>query len=208
MSDTAAEKSYGLIRDYLGGLAAAERFAAALGAVDGTRSIDAAVRKPALAFVAATDWSSIASPASARLVGAFVEQIGRFGWQDPFDHAYATGSGLAGRACTTGRIGPNGPVPASDLAAGFFAVGPGVDYRDHRHEPEELYLPIAGRAQYWNEAAGWREAGPDTVMIHPPWQWHAMRTSEQPVLILWMWVGRSGFSDPPELRRSIGAVET
>ena len=95
-------------------------------------------------------------------------------------------------------------MPLDGALAGFFLVGPEVAYHDHAHAPEELYLPVAGEGRFWAERSGWRAAGSGEVIVHQPWEWHAMRTCAAPVLIFWMWLGPEGFDDTPLLRPLIG----
>jgi len=206
VSDLANERLDGLIRAYLGRIGGAAKFGAALGGVNSTRTVEMAPGSPPGAFITGAPWRDLASATSAPLVNAFTAAMHGFAWHIPYSGDPAAGPGVADRAAVAHRVGPDAPAPAVELAMGFFVVGPNVDYFDHQHEPEELYLPIAGRARFWNEAGGWMNAGPDTTMIHPSWQWHAMRTGQEPVLILWMWLGPGGIANRPALRPGLAGV--
>lgn len=190
-----------LMREYLGTLAGADRFAAEFEALIGTPVVDVPYEEPPFAFMTDTDWPSLASTASRALVAAVSDRMGALPWHVPYrsDPSIA-GPGFADRAMSTVRVGPHAPVRAEAFASGIFVMGPDVTYFDHKHEPAELYLPISGMAEFWNEDRGWYWAVADDVTIHPSWQWHAMRTGPQPVMIFWAWLGPEGFGTDPVCR--------
>ncbi|MEM6663338.1 MAG: dimethylsulfonioproprionate lyase family protein [Pseudomonadota bacterium] len=144
---------------------------------------------------------SVRSDPLVRMVQAALPDLS---WGTAYDGDPAAGDGFAERAAATFVFGGKGPFGARDVMAGIFVVGPRVRYFDHAHGPEELYLPIAGRARYWSASKGWRMAGPDDVIVHEPWEWHAMETQDEPVLILWSWLGANTIDVWPDLRPSFG----
>lgn len=87
--------------------------------------------------------------------------------------------------------GPAGPVPSTELAAGFLILGPGIEYPPHHHEAPELYRPLAGRAAWWRPRGGWHEVAPGETVCHACWEPHAMRTGVQPMLALYLWRGEN-----------------
>lgn len=86
-------------------------------------------------------------------------------------------------------LGPTGPAPCEHLAAGFLMLGPHTDYPPHRHEAEELYVPLAGCALWQQGVRPWAERRPGELVHHHANEVHAMRTSEQPLLALYVWHG-------------------
>lgn len=200
------EPFYKLMLDYLCQLDGTQKFIDAFRAVDATDVSPPPVEDPPFDFMVQTDWSTMASARSRPLVDAVQNAMTELAWHVPLGGDPAAGPGFAQRAMSTGRIGPKTPLKTDDLASGVFVVGPNVKYLDHQHEPEELYLPIAGQADFWNPTNGWHVAGPDHVTIHPQWEWHAMTTGEQPVMIFWAWLGPEGFNDKAILRPTLGGL--
>ncbi|CAK9088134.1 unnamed protein product [Durusdinium trenchii] len=81
---------------------------------------------------------------------------------------------------------------------GFFYLPPRIYYPAHRHEPLEIYHVLQGQARFFlgdsdsvdplNSTVS-RMGGPDSFWLHHPYQAHGMQTLDQPVLILWGWIG-------------------
>lgn len=86
-------------------------------------------------------------------------------------------------------FGTRGHFDNQAVAGGFLILGPAVEYPDHHHVAEELYVPLAGRAE-WRKGEGPflpRAAG--EVIHHPSRISHAMRTAAEPLLALYLWRG-------------------
>lgn len=86
-------------------------------------------------------------------------------------------------------IGGSGPGASERLACGFLILGPATHYPRHRHEAEEVYLPISGTAVWLQGDAVWRERSPGTLIYHAGNEPHAMKTGPQPLLALYLWRG-------------------
>ncbi len=85
-------------------------------------------------------------------------------------------------------VGPGAALLASEqLACGFLLLGSGTFYPRHRHEAEEIYIPLSGTAQWQQGDAFWRERRPGTIIHHASEEPHAMRTHERPLLALYLW---------------------
>jgi hypothetical protein len=82
------------------------------------------------------------------------------------------------------------PDPDDDVALGLVLLGPGVHYRAHHHPAEEYYLPLG--AIRWDHGAGWVDEPAGELVHHGPWQSHAMRTDDRPVLLAYLWFGDVG----------------
>lgn len=198
---TSEDPIVALMRNYLRDIGGAARFLAEFDALVQAPHAHLSPDQPPFAFMTQTDWSAVASSSSQALVSAVSAKMGYLPWFVPYrDDPTVAGPGFAERAMATVHVGPRGSIHAPSFASGFFAVGPDVTYFDHKHEPTELYLPIAGKAEFWNENQGWHWAGPDTVTVHEPWHWHAMRTGSEPILIFWAWLGPEGFGVDPICR--------
>jgi hypothetical protein len=86
-------------------------------------------------------------------------------------------------------IGGTGPLAAERIACGFLILGPGTHYPRHRHEAEEMYLPLSGTAAWQQGDAVWREHPPGTLIHHAGDEPHAMRTGADALLALYLWRG-------------------
>jgi quercetin dioxygenase-like cupin family protein len=84
-------------------------------------------------------------------------------------------------------IGTGGAVPSERLACGLLLLGPHTFYPRHHHEAEEVYVPLVGTAVWEKGDEGWREQQAGTVIHHPSHVPHAMRTSDEPLLALYLW---------------------
>jgi hypothetical protein len=64
-------------------------------------------------------------------------------------------------------IGLRGPVASDRIACGFLLLGPDIEYPPHAHAAEEIYLPLAGTADWLRGDEGWRQRGPGVPIHHP-----------------------------------------
>jgi hypothetical protein len=86
-------------------------------------------------------------------------------------------------------FGSRGHFASSDMAGGFLVLGPGVDYPDHHHTAEEIYVPLT-EGSLWSKDRGAfaiRNAG--EVIHHPSGINHAMKTADRPLVALYLWRG-------------------
>lgn len=86
-------------------------------------------------------------------------------------------------------IGPRGHFPSAAIAAGLALYGPGVDYPDHWHVAEEIYVPLTGTG-LWSRGGGPhlpRAAG--AFVFHATNVPHAIRSQDAPLLAMWVWRG-------------------
>lgn len=184
-------------RAYLRQFTEAGDFTAALDRVAGTPELRPLATPPDV--VTAHDWVSLSSARSRRLVETMVRHRDRLLWFQPYEGDPRAGDGFAERATANPSVGPWAPLKADHVGMGFFPVGPNVIYGEHAHQPEEIYVPIAGRARFHCDSYGTIETGPDRVLLQPSWDWHRMETDEYPVLILWVWIG-GGLNANPVFR--------
>ena len=84
-------------------------------------------------------------------------------------------------------LGASGPLGAERIACGFLILGPSTHYPRHRHEAEELYVPLSGTARWQQGDAPWREQSPGTAIHHARDEPHAMRTGATALLALYLW---------------------
>lgn len=88
-------------------------------------------------------------------------------------------------------IGPGGFEKRTDVLVGASLMGPRLQYPDHSHPPEEIYLAMG--------AGGWRRNNEDwsfplagQLFYNTPNVIHAMVTQERPLLALWCLLPKDG----------------
>jgi hypothetical protein len=84
-------------------------------------------------------------------------------------------------------LGATGPLTSERLACGLLLLGPSTHYPRHRHEAEEIYLPLCGTAAWQQGDAVWRDRAPGTMIHHAAYEPHAMRTGTDALLALYLW---------------------
>jgi quercetin dioxygenase-like cupin family protein len=76
---------------------------------------------------------------------------------------------------------------SAQISCGVVVLGPCTLYPHHRHEAEEIYVPLSGTASWQQGDALWREQPPGKLIHHLSEESHAMRTGEEPLLALYLW---------------------
>jgi quercetin dioxygenase-like cupin family protein len=71
-----------------------------------------------------------------------------------------------------------------DVRVGISLMAPGIEYPDHRHPPEEVYIALS-RGWWRQNADPWIEPGLGGIVYNPPDIIHAMRSSAEPLLAIW-----------------------
>ena len=163
-----------------------------------------ALHPPARPPLPALRWLPQLTLHAGRFGAAFLETLsaaaGSLAWRqtytedevgEEFLHNYAwaelsrTGSGIG----------------AAQISCGVLVLGPNTFYPPHRHEAEEIYLPLAGTAEWLTGDGAWRHRRPGTLIHHSSEETHAMRTGEQPLLAMYLWrsadLGQSARLDHP-----------
>ena len=130
-----------------------------------------------------------APASSATLIGELLRLSPVLTWHQTYKQPMVAAAFLDNYGYTE-LIGLTGPVPGQRLACGFLLLGPSTPYPRHRHEAEEIYVPLSGTAAWQHGNQGWRDESPGTVIHHASNEPHAMGTGVQPLLALYLW--RSG----------------
>ena len=97
------------------------------------------------------------------------------------------------RAVAAELVGPDATYHAADVRIGLMAIGAHTHYPAHRHAAAEHYLLISGGAFFSSGSAPDRWLGPGEVVVNPPLAWHATRTTDGAVLVLYTWSGDVSF---------------
>lgn len=86
-------------------------------------------------------------------------------------------------------FGARGHFANDAIAGGFLLLGPGIEYPDHHHVAEELYIPLTG-ATVWRMGGGpWQVRAAGEIIHHASNVSHAMRTGDEPLLAFYLWRG-------------------
>jgi quercetin dioxygenase-like cupin family protein len=123
---------------------------------------------------------------SAPFVAAVAAAAATLAWRRSYTST-DIGSAFLDNYGWTELVGLKGPAASDHLACGLLLLGPNLTYPAHRHEAEEIYVPLAGAAQWKHGDDGWRDRPPGEVIHHARNQPHAMRTGESPMLALYLW---------------------
>jgi hypothetical protein len=135
-----------------------------------------------------------AAPAfSAELSAMLAEVAGDLAWRQTYSQADVAGGAIEAsfldRYGWCEVIGPRAATCSDRIACGFLLLGPQTCYPSHRHEPEELYLPLSGSAAWRQGDGDWQQRLPGTLIHHASFETHAMRTDADPLLALYLWRG-------------------
>lgn len=87
-----------------------------------------------------------------------------------------------------GLSGPDAPLLCEVPRGGLVLLGPRVEYPSHRHAPQEVYLVLTPGSQWCLDDGDWFDVDAGDLILHAPWQMHAMRTREQPLLAFAGWL--------------------
>ena len=72
---------------------------------------------------------------------------------------------------------------------GFGYWRQGIQYPTHAHEPEEVYLVLAGSGVFTTGDAAPRRCGLGDVVHHKPFVPHSIDMSDGPLLVMFLWYG-------------------
>ncbi len=87
-----------------------------------------------------------------------------------------------------------GLEPRGDVRIGVSLMAPDLQYPDHHHPPEEIYLAL--RKGEWRQEEGpWHEPGLGGLVFNPSNIVHAMWSTDTPLLALWcLWTADRPFA--------------
>ena len=86
-------------------------------------------------------------------------------------------------------MGKGGLEERDDVWVGISLMAPGIEYPEHHHPPEEVYLALS--SGHWQQASGiWFEPEIGGLFYNRPNILHAMRSGTSPLLATWcLWRG-------------------
>lgn len=144
--------------------------------------------------------AAIAGQAARPLALLLAEKGGGFHWGQTYTEA-DFGRHFLDNYGWLEVLGTRGHFASDRLAAGLLLLGPGIEYPDHHHEAEELYIPLTGRTEWRMGAEPFRRRASGETVHHRSNVGHAMRTGAEPLLALYVWRG-----GPLAARSTIGAA--
>jgi Dimethlysulfonioproprionate lyase len=154
------------------------------------RGTDAQTSPPALASLPALRWLANIAPGRAGFAAAVIAALCRSSpwltWRQTYTAAEID-TGFLDNYAYTEAVGLNGPLMSREIACGFLLLGAGTLYPRHRHEAQEIYVPLSGTAAWQQGDSIWREHPPGTLIYHASGEMHAMRTGDRPLLALYLW---------------------
>ena len=142
---------------------------------------------PALAYLSELDASAL--PLAAPLYKALKRAIPAIRWQVSYTAADGFGDDYLNNYAWCDVIGPEGVFLSGSYRIGFGYWRKGIQYPTHAHEPEEIYLPLAGNGVFTTGDTTPRRCGPGEVVHHTPFLPHSIDMSEGPLLVLFLWHG-------------------
>ncbi|MDD9923904.1 MAG: dimethylsulfonioproprionate lyase family protein [Boseongicola sp.] len=92
-------------------------------------------------------------------------------------------------------IGSGGAFDSQQAWAWLVYMPPNLYYPHHHHPGEEIYLVVAGQAEFYSDGDDPAILSSGAVRQHKSNQPHAMQTFDDPVMAMVMW--RNGFETPP-----------
>ncbi|MEM6664285.1 MAG: dimethylsulfonioproprionate lyase family protein [Pseudomonadota bacterium] len=86
-------------------------------------------------------------------------------------------------------VGKNGPFISENLRTGVGLYPMGVNYRDHHHQAEEIYIVLAGSGTYrLGEQSPRRYCAGDVVYV-PSRLVHGFSMDHEPLIVFYIWQG-------------------
>jgi mannose-6-phosphate isomerase-like protein (cupin superfamily) len=141
---------------------------------------------PVLAWLPAL--SALAVPTTRPLLERLAAAAADLAWRQTY-RADEVGPAFLARYGWAELVGPAGVWPTAAARLGFLLLGPEALYPPHAHAAEEIYLVLAGTADWRRGGEPWRPRPPGALVHHPPGLPHATRTADQPLLALYVWWG-------------------
>ncbi|MEM9472435.1 MAG: dimethylsulfonioproprionate lyase family protein [Pseudomonadota bacterium] len=92
-------------------------------------------------------------------------------------------------------LGPDGLVRSDVVRLGLYGMMPGAEYGIRTHPAEEIYIMLAGAADWKRGDAPYRRHVPGERSYHPSMMPHASRTRDLAFLSVYAWHGDISTSD-------------
>jgi len=129
-----------------------------------------------------------AEPPARDLLSLFARHRHALRWEQ----SYRREDGLVPQAMLDGYgfaeiIGKRGPFVSERIRAGIGLWGPGIEYPVHYHQAEEIYIALAGSAEFvLEDRAPQTRRGGDVVYVEPELP-HGFRTTDRCLAVYYLW---------------------
>ncbi len=100
---------------------------------------------------------------------------------------------VAAHMFTVELIGSNGVVKDDDCRVGLFIQEPSVDYAVRTHAAEEMFIVIAGEAEWKQSEKAYVKRRAGARIHHASYEPHASRTTNTAMMAAWVWIGDVNF---------------
>lgn len=141
-------------------------------------------------YHAAADWLDQAARQadSHELVARFALHKHRLRWEQ----SYRREDGLVPEAMLDGYafaeiLGKRGPFVSQRIRCGIGVWGPAIEYPRHHHQAEEIYILLAGSAEFDIGEAGPVRRGSGDVVYVAPNEVHGFETIEDLLVVFYLW---------------------
>ncbi len=84
-------------------------------------------------------------------------------------------------------IGSRGPFVSEQVRSGIGVYGPGIGYPPHQHKAEEIYIVLAGGAEFQLDGQPPRQAGPGDLVFVPSMLTHGFYTGDEAMVVYYIW---------------------
>jgi hypothetical protein len=130
------------------------------------------------------------------LVKAVIEMAPVFSWFTSYKDADFDGH-VVSKLASVELAGPRGHFMSEETRFGFFLQGSYLEYPNHRHQAEELYIPLTSGTLWSRDNADFVARQSGEIIVHTSNEQHSMTTRNAPLLALWIWRG-GDFRQRPE----------
>ncbi len=86
-------------------------------------------------------------------------------------------------------LGPGGLVTSDRVRLGLYGMLPHSEYGIRTHPAEEIYVMLAGEADWKRDAEPYAPHGPGARSYHPSMMPHASRTRDMAFMSVYVWHG-------------------
>ncbi len=129
------------------------------------------------------------SSGTRALMEAYVRERATRYWEQSYTSAdKAVGDDMLANYGYAEIIGKRGPFVSDRVRAGVGVFGPNVDYPPHRHQAEEIYVILAGSAEFrLGDDADPEVRNTGNVIHVPSMLTHGFRMTDDPLVIFYLW---------------------
>ncbi|WP_075997182.1 dimethylsulfonioproprionate lyase family protein [Salaquimonas pukyongi] len=127
-----------------------------------------------------------AGRAEGALLARFSEFAGQLHWKQMYT-AEDFGQDFLDNYAHVELIGPEGHFMSEEIAAGLVVYGPGLDYPEHWHVAEEIYIPLTHDGLWSADGAPLAPRKAGSFIFHESNMRHAIRAGSATLVALWVW---------------------